>query len=115
MSSNGFCHVPPRLWARRTELLYHIADFQGIFIRKARQRSKGVKRSIVVDELHIEFGIPLWQRTSHFIPGPLFEEEHPDLSQSRVSSLKQDPPSEGVDHSNHPHIRGPNLHRQDTT
>ena len=59
----------------------HIADFQAIFICEARQRSKGVERSIVVDEFHIKSGISLWQRASHFIPGPLLEEEHPDISQ----------------------------------
>ena len=46
------------------ELLYHIADFQCIFIREAHQCPKRIERSIVMDELHIEFRIPFRQRAT---------------------------------------------------
>ena len=91
MPSNSFCHVSPRPRTRYPELLYHIAYFQGIFIRKAHQCSKRIERPIVVDELHIEL-IPFWQRISQAIPSPLLKEKHPHLSQSRVSGLEQYPP-----------------------
>ena len=68
MSSNGFCHVSARSRTRYTELLYLISNFKGIFIGEAHQCRKRIKRSVVINELHVEFRIPFRQRTSYHTP-----------------------------------------------
>ena len=79
MPSNGLSHGSASSRTRYTELLYHISDFQGIFISEAHQRPERVERSVVMEELHIELTIPIRQRSPDRIPGPLLEKENSHL------------------------------------